>query len=187
VLVQDHVAAGHRHGHGVGAGLDAVWQHLVARTRQRRHALDDDRPRAGTGYPGAHGVEACGEIDHFRLARRIVELRRAMAERRGHHQHVGGAHRDLRKGVMSAANTLGRPRIDVAGIDVDLDAERFQTFDKKVDGPRTDGTAARQRDTRLAGARQQRPDDPEARPHLGHEFIGCSRVDDAACGKIHRA
>jgi hypothetical protein len=38
-----HVAAGHRHGHGIGAGLDAVRQHGVARAIQLGDAVDGDR------------------------------------------------------------------------------------------------------------------------------------------------
>ncbi len=41
-VLQQDVAAGHRHRHRIGAGLDAVGQHGVARAGKPRHALDDD-------------------------------------------------------------------------------------------------------------------------------------------------
>ena len=50
---EQHVAAGHRHRHGVGAGFDAVRHHGVARAVQLRHALDFDRrlPRPQSARP----------------------------------------------------------------------------------------------------------------------------------------
>ena len=78
-VLQQHVAAGHRHRHRIGAGLDAVGQHAVARAVQLRHALDHDARRAGAGDLGAHLVEAIGDVGDLGLARRVLDHGRAAA------------------------------------------------------------------------------------------------------------
>ena len=77
-VLEQHVAAGHGDRHGVGAGLDAVGQHGVARAVQARDALDRRcarcrRPRSCAPIL----IEAVGEIDDLRLARRVLDHRRA--------------------------------------------------------------------------------------------------------------
>jgi hypothetical protein len=57
--------------------------------------------------------------------------------------------------------------------------ERHQ---EEIDRARADGAAAGQRDPGLAHARQERPDHPEARPHLRHEVVGRGGVDDVGGG-----
>ena len=156
--------------------------------RQRVDAVDGDGRGAGAGDPGAHGVEAVGEIDDLRLARGVLEHRLAAGQRRRHHQHMGGADRDLREHVAVA----GQPAVpglgdDIAALDVDLGAERLQALDEQVDRARADGAAAGQRHLGLAHAGEQRPDHPEARPHLRHQLVGRGRVDDVAGGEIDGA
>ena len=38
-------------------------------------------------------IEAAREVDHLGLARRVLEQRRALGERRGHHQVLGAGDR----------------------------------------------------------------------------------------------
>ena len=65
-------------------------------------------------------------------------------------------------------------------------AEPLQRHDEQVDRPRADGAAAGQRHARLAHAREQRRDHPEARPHLGDEIVGRGGVDDVGGGDVQR-
>jgi hypothetical protein len=51
--------------------------------------------RAGALDLRAHGVQAVGEIDDFRLARRVLDHRVALGERRRHQHHMGCADRDF--------------------------------------------------------------------------------------------
>ncbi len=92
-----HIAAGHRDRHGIGAGLDAIRQNGMPRAVQLGHAFDDNARRAGAGNLRAHLVEAVGDIDDLRLARRVGDDRRALGERRRHQRHMGAADRDFRK------------------------------------------------------------------------------------------
>ena len=77
VFCKQHVAAGHGDRHGVGAGLDAVGQHVVGGAGEPGHALDLDARGAGAGDARAHLDEAIGEIGDLRLARRILDDGRA--------------------------------------------------------------------------------------------------------------
>ena len=79
-VLQQHVAAGHRHRHGIGAGLDAVGQHRMARAVQLGDAFHDDARGAGAGDFGAHLVETVGDIADLRLARGVFDHRGAAGE-----------------------------------------------------------------------------------------------------------
>ena len=118
----------------------------MARARERGDAFDRDRRGAGAGDFRAHGVR--------QLARSTTSGSRAalpmtvvpLARRRRHHHHVGGADRNLREGIARADQAaLRRRRVDIAAIDFDLGAERRQALEEKIDRPRADGAAARQR------------------------------------------
>ena len=89
---------------------------------------------------------------------------------------------------ISAADkaVLGRGA-DVARFDLDLSAELFEHHEQKIDRPRADGAAARQRYAGFAHAGDERRDDPEACPHLGDEIIGRGGVDDIACREMQGA
>jgi hypothetical protein len=71
-----------------------------------------------------------------------------------------------------------RAREHIALLDVDLGPERAQHIEVKVHGPRADRAAARHRDLRLAHARDQGADHPEARAHFRNEMIRRRRIDD---------
>ena len=94
--------------------------------------------------------------------------------------------------TVTFGNTISAPRKPfgalgdhVAGLDLDIRAEPFQRHEQKIDRPRADGATARQRDPRLAHARDQRRQHPEARAHLGDEIIGRGGVDDLLGGNLH--
>ena len=86
--------------------------------------------------------------------------------------------------MRAPLQALRRLGDDVAAVDVDLGAQRLQRHQVQVDRPRADGAAARQRDARLAAARQQRAQHPEARAHAADQLVGRGGVDDVARGQM---
>ncbi len=88
-----------------------------------------------------------------------------------HQRRMRAADRDFRKVDFRADETLGRAGMDIAGFDLDRGAELFEHHEEKIDRPRADGAAAGQRHARLAHARDERRNDPKARPHFRDEII----------------
>ena len=185
-VLQQHVAAGHGDRHGIGAGLDAVGQHGVARAVQLGDALDDDTPGAGAGNARAHLVEAIGDVGDLGLLRRVLDHGRAVGERRRHDRGVGAADGDFRENDLAAAQAVRRARHHIAAVDLDLGAELLDRHDEKIDRPRADGAAAGHRHPRFAHARKQRRQHPKACPHFGDQLIGRGGVDDAGGGNVQR-
>jgi hypothetical protein len=97
---------------------------------------------------------------------------------------VGAPDGHLGKFDLAAGEALWRLGDDIAGLDRDLGAEPFERHQQEVDGSRPDGAAARQGHARLAHAREQRRDHPEARSHARDEFIGRGRVDDGLGAQV---
>ena len=153
---------------------------------RRLDAVDVDGGGAGAGNLRAHLGEAGGEVDDLRLARGVLDDGLALGQRRRHHGDVGGADGDLGERDARAAEAFRRLGDDVAGLDVDLGAERLQRLDEEIDRPRADGAAAGERHLRLAHARQQRADHPEARAHARDELVGRGGVDDVAGPQLDR-
>ena len=142
-VLQQHVAAGHRHSHRIGAGLDPVGQNRMPRAVQLRNAFNHDARSAGARNLRAHLVEAIGDIADFRLARRILNDGRAVGERCGHDRSMRAANRHFRKNDLAAAQTFWCARDDIAAFDLDFGAEFLQRHDKQIDRTRADGAAAR--------------------------------------------
>ena len=119
---------------------------------------------------GAHGDQEIGQIHHLGLARRVLEDRLAVGQRRGHHQVLGARHGD---GIEHQARALQAPgpRADVAALDLDLRAHGLQSRDVDVHRPRTDGAAARQRDIRAAEAGHQRTQHQDRGAHGLHQIV----------------
>ena len=105
--------------------------------------------RADALDPPAHPHEAVGEIGDFGLARRVLDQALAAGKHRGHERVVGCADRDLRQFDAAAGQTPRGARIDVAAVEIDLGAERFQRGEVEIDGARSDRAAAGQRNARL--------------------------------------
>ena len=66
---------------------------------------------------------------------------------------------------------------------VDPCAQRLQRLQVQVHRPGADRAAARQRDLRLSGPGQQRPQHIERCPHLAHQIIGRKAADDLTGGQ----
>src|SRR6185312_9960186 len=88
---------------------------------------------------------------------------------------------------LTAAEPMLCARDHIAAFDLDLGAELRQRKNQEIDRARADGATAGHRDFRLAHARDERRDDPEARPHLGDEFVGRGGVDNGLGRKLHGA
>ena len=180
--LQQHVAAGHRDRHRVGAGLDPVGQHAVARAREPRHALDHDARGAGAGDLRAH-------LDRGSRRRRRSPARARRSRSRSCRSRASppscatwvpptvtfGKH-DLGAAQARSARapSRSRPRSRSSA------PSRSSAMMQEVDRPRADGAAARHRDARLAHAGDQRRDHPEARAHARDQLVGRGGVDDAA-------
>ena len=147
------VAAGHRRRHHVRPRLNTVGNDRISGADKLRHPLDldDIRPRAANIC--AHNVEIIGEIDNFRLLRRILQHRLPF----GH----GGRHNNiLRRPNARKIEVDTRPfqafrrlGVDVAVPDLNVRTQCFKAFQMKIDGARADGAAARQGNFRPPAAR----------------------------------
>ena len=185
-VLQENVAAGHGDRHGIGAGLDAVGQHGMARAVKLGDALDGNAPGAGAGNARAHLVEAIGDVGDFRFLRRVVDHGGAVGERRRHDRGMGAADRHFGKHDLAALQAVRRARHHIAAVDVDVGAELRHRHDEKIDRPRADGAAAGHRHPRFAHAGDERRQHPKACPHLGDQLIGRGGVDDAGRGNVQR-
>ena len=181
---EHHVAAGHGDGHRIGAGLDTVRQHGVTRALELVAALNADRGCACTFDLRAHRGDTVGDVLHLRLAGGVLDHGLALREGRGEQRGVGRADRNLGEGNLRTAQAAFGLRDHVTFLDLDIGTERAQRIEMEIDRPGSDRAAAGQRDLRLAHAGQERPDHPEARPHLGNEMIGRGGIDDVFRGKL---
>ena len=118
--------AGQRADREEGARLDAVADDGVLDGVQLGDALDLDDGRAGAGDLGAHLVEEVGEVDDLGLARGVVDGGGALGEHRGHHEVLGGADAGERQRHGVAHEAVGRARVDVAVVDLELHAEGLE-------------------------------------------------------------
>src|SRR5690606_25729501 len=128
----DTGTTGHRSGHGRGTGLDTIRNPLMRRSGERGHTIDRDSRGASAMDLGAHGVEAFGKIDHLRLTRRVFKDRLTVCKARSHHQDVRCAYRNLRKSVTRANQALRRPGANITLLNLDLRAQRSESFDEQV-------------------------------------------------------
>src|SRR6185503_5437880 len=106
-------------GHQIGAALDAIGLHFVARGAQFFDTLDDDLVGARTLDLRAHGDQEFGEVHDLRLARGVLDDCFAVGECRRHHQVFGAGDGD---GLEHQARALEPPRTcaNVTTVDVDL-------------------------------------------------------------------
>ena len=154
-----------------GACLDAVAHHLMRDGVQLGHALDLDDRRAGSLDRGAHLVEQVGEVHDLGLAGGIVDDGRALGTHRGHHEVLGGTHAGKVKRDCGARQPMRRSGVDVAVVEVEIDAEGLQAQDVHVDLARADVAAARHGHSGLSEAPQQRPEHGGRGAHLRNQLV----------------
>ena len=170
-VLDPDVAAGDGARHQIGAGLDAVGQHFVGGAVQALHALDDDPVGAGALDLRAHRDQEIRQIDHFGLARRVLEHGLAVGQGGGHHEIFRAGDGHGLEHQARALEALGAG-LDVAVLDVNIGAHGLQARDVDVDRARADRAAAGQRHIGAAEARQQRPQHQDRRAHGLHQLVG---------------
>ncbi len=107
----------------------------------------------------------------FRFARRILERRYPVGERRCHHQVFRAGDRHQVEDELGSDQAL-RLGIDIAVIEVDFGAHRHQALNMLIDRSQADRTSAGQGNTRLATAREQWAERQDRRPHGLDHLIG---------------
>ena len=154
------------------ARLDAIAHDGVGDGVKLVNALHLDDGRPGALDLGAHLVEEVGEVHDLGLARRVVDRRRALGEDGGHHEVLGGAHAREGERDRVPRQAVGSARVDVAVIDLELDAERLKAEDVHVDLARADVAAAGHGDDGAAEAGEQGAEHRRRGAHLGDEMVG---------------
>ena len=139
---QAHLATRGGRGAKIGAGLDAVRHDAMRRAVQGSHALNPDHVAAGTRNACAHGDQAIGQVDYFRLARRVLDHRFALSQAGGHHQVFGAGH-GHHIGEQAGPLQPRRAGMHIALLDIDLGAHRGQTLDMLIHRSRADGATTR--------------------------------------------
>ena len=170
-VLDAHVAAGDRAGDEIGAALDAVGQHFVARAAAaaRRPAMTIlSVPAPWIFAPMAIRKFARSTTSGSRAAFSMNGL--ALGQRRRHHEVLRAGDRDGIEHQTRAPQPAGA-RADVAAVDRDVGAHGLQPRDVDVDGPRADRAAAGQRHVGLAEARQQRPQHQDRGAHGLHQLV----------------
>jgi hypothetical protein len=79
-----------------------------------------------------------------------------------------------------------RPRRHVAVLDMDFRTHRLEALHVLVDRALANGAAARQRDPRLAAAREQRAEHEYRGAHGPHELVRRARVGDTLRVQLER-
>ena len=105
-VLQQHVAAGHAHAHGIGAGLDAVGDDAVLAALQAGDALDAQRRGVDALDLGAHLDEACGDVADLGLGGGVLDDGVALGQHGGHEGGMGGADGDLVEHDVGALEAL---------------------------------------------------------------------------------
>ena len=173
--------AGDRGGDRVGAGLDAIGDQIVAGAVEGIDALHQNPMRPGTLDARSHRDEAECEVADFGIARRVEDFAFAACKGRRHQGRLGRADRWRGQHDAAAAQPVAfGPRVDVAGLHLDVGAERVQCLEMQVDRPRADRAAAGQRHARRAEARQQRRQHENAGAHAADHVVGRLRVAGSA-------
>ena len=115
-IFQAYPPARDRRGDQIGAGLNAIRQDGVVRAVQGPDPLDLNAITARAADPGAHPVQAAGQIGDLGLAGRVVNDGPALGQRRRHHQVFRAGHGDDVQRDMRPLEPFGAGP-DVAALD----------------------------------------------------------------------
>ena len=177
-------AAGHGTGDDERAGLDPIRDDPMLGAAQALAALDLDGVRVGPLDLGAHLLQERDEVVDLGLLRRRTDDRVALGEGRREHRVLGAHHRHERETDLAAAQPARGGREVVAVPVVDRCTERAHRLDVEVDRPPADPVAARVADDDPAEPRQERPEQHEARAHLGGRLERDEQPLDVARGDL---
>ena len=171
------MTAGDRGGDGVGPGLDAVGDQIVAGVVEGIHPLHQNPMRPDTLDARSHRGQAEREVADFGIARRVQDLGFTPCEDRRHQGRLGRSHGWRGQYDAAAAQPVAfGPRMNVTGLDVDVGPERVQRLEMQIDRPRADRAASRQRHARRTETGQQRRQDENAGAHAADHVVGRLRV-----------
>ena len=137
------VTAGDRSSDRIGPCLDAVGDQIVAGGLENVHALNQNPMRPGALDARSHRRQTEREVADFGIARRVENLGFTPREDRRHQCGFSRAHRRRRQHDPAAPQTIAYgPRLNVAGVDVDLGPDRLQYLEMQVDRPRANCAAS---------------------------------------------
>ena len=177
------MTAGDRGGDGVGPGLDAIGDQLMAGVVEGIHSLHQHPMRPGTFDTRAHCRQTQRKVADFGIARRVQDFAFTPCESRRHQRRLGRPNgwRGQHDAAAAQPIALG-PGVNVAGLHVDVGPQRLQCLEMQIDRPRADRAASRQGHARRAEAGQQRRQDENAGAHAADH----SRRAPARCGLPRR-
>jgi hypothetical protein len=148
---------------------------------QAFHTVDGDGVGAGASDVGTHGDQEVGQVDHFRLARGVLQDAAAIGQGSGHHDVLGTGHADgIKEEVCTTQAAFRRLGLDVATFDVDGRTHGFKTTDVQVHRTRTNGATARQSHFGFAETGDHRAQYQDRGTHGFHQFVRCDQGLDGA-------
>ena len=175
------MTAGDRGGDGVGPGLDAVGDQIVAGVVEGIHPLHQNPMRPGTLDARSHRGQAERKVADFGIARRVQDFGFTPCEDRRHQGRLGRPHGWRGQHDAAAAQPVAfGPRMNVTGLYVDVGPERVQCLEMQIDRPRADRATSRQRHARRTETGQQRRQDENAGAHAADHVVGRLRVARSA-------
>ncbi len=152
---------------------------------QARDPFDGDGRSSRALHLGPHGVQAEPQVLDLRLAGGVLQHRFAPGQDRRQHQVLGGSDRNEGKLDPRAPEPPRGLGEDIALVQVDGRAERFQPLQMQVHRPGADRAAPGQRDLGVTGAGDQGSQHVERGAHLAHQFVGRDGAEDLR-GMQHR-
>ncbi|MNJ20951.1 hypothetical protein D3C77_152930 [compost metagenome] len=180
-------AASNGSGDQVGTGFDAVRHDAVGRRTQALDAIDGDGVGTGALDFRTHGVEEVGKVDHFRLARGVLQHAAAFGQGCGHHDVLGTGHTDgIEEEVCATQAAFRGLGLDVAAFDLDLRAHGFKAADVQVDRTRTNGATAGQGHFGFAKAGNHRAQYQDRGAHGFHQLVRRDQGLDGARIDLYR-
>ena len=120
----------------------------------------------------AHRNQEVGEVDDLGLAGGVVDDGRSPSAHGRHHEILGRAHALEIEDDLGADQAVGRARVEVAVVYLELDAEGLEAGDMHVELARADLAPSRHRDDRTSETRDERSEDRDRGAHLGNELVG---------------
>ena len=178
-VAQTHITTGRRSGSQKSTAFNAIGHHLMTGGMQARHTRDAYGIGAGATDLRPHRDQAIGQIDHFRLPRRVANDRFAIGQGRRHHDVFGACHRD-HVGDDVCAFQARRARQHITMLDSNRRAHRLKRLDVLIDRAHADRAPTGQRNAGLTATRQQRSQHQHRGTHGLDQLIRCKRIIQAA-------
>ena len=131
--------------HQISTGFNTIWKNRIVSTVEFFNPFNLNRCRTGTGNFRAHLIQVFGQINNFRLSRRIFNYGCTFSQRCRHHQVFSTGYRDLIHKDMGTLEAFATGRSNVTVFHFNFCAHLLQTTQMQIHWTRTNRTAARQR------------------------------------------